>query len=367
MSQNPDSHMSLIEGCISKLIKPNHEKPRSYFSLSDLEVREILRAVQEIFRYQPILLELEAPIKVCGDIHGQYSDLLRIFECGGLPPLSSYLFLGDYVDRGQQSLETICLLFCYKIKYPDRIHLLRGNHESANVNQQYGFYEECKRRLSTRTWKLFNACFQYMPAAAVIEDRILCMHGGLSPELGFLSDIKQIERPTEIRNEGLLADLMWSDPSKVHQQYIRNEERGIAQWFGKEAVNDLLERNGLDLICRAHQCVEDGYEFLFDMRLVTLFSAPNYCGDYDNSGAIMMINEDLVCGFHIFRPLERNMRLAEYKKEILIAKEACETDKYEEKKNVWDDKEKVNEEEKMLVKEPGRVEKRRATGNWEIL
>ncbi|RMZ57295.1 hypothetical protein APUTEX25_004129 [Auxenochlorella protothecoides] len=162
------------------------------------EIRQLCLTAKEIFMTQPNLLELEAPIKICGDIHGQYSDLLRLFEYGGFPPEANYLFLGDYVDRGKQSLETICLLLSYKIKYPENFFLLRGNHECASINRIYGFYDECKRRYNIRLWKTFTDCFNCLPVAALIDEKILCMHGGLSPELKSLELIKRIPRPTDI-------------------------------------------------------------------------------------------------------------------------------------------------------------------------
>lgn len=381
MSQSPALN-ELVDGCIERLMKVPPPNTRGSFCLTDAEVRDLCRATQEIFRNQPTLLELEAPLFICGDIHGQYIDLLRIFEWGGLPPKASYLFLGDYVDRGQQSLETMCLLFCFKIKYPQHFYLLRGNHEAVSVNHQYGFYEECKRKLSIKSWKAFNIVFQFMPVAALIEDRIICMHGGLSPELVHVNDINAIERPTDIKNEGLLADLMWSDPSKEHANFTRNEERGIAQWFGREAVVNFLDRNGLDLVCRAHQCVEDGYEFQFDMRLVTLFSAPNYCGDYDNSAAIMIIDENLTCSFQIFRPLERNRRFEAIKQELSKIREdggPVGQGTPGQKAGPDDGSEKLlgelsPEEAKeqvvnppMAPPEPQKLEKRRATGRWDLL
>ncbi|RWW33161.1 hypothetical protein GW17_00002142 [Ensete ventricosum] len=129
-----------------------------------------------------------------GDIHGQYSDLLRLFEYGGLPPQANYLFLGDYVDRGKQSLETICLLLAYKIKYPENFFLLRGNHECASINRIYGFYDECKRRFNVRLWKVFTDCFNCLPVAALIDEKILCMHGeaGSGPYLSCSPEKKKI-------------------------------------------------------------------------------------------------------------------------------------------------------------------------------
>uniref|UniRef100_A0A166I3P7 Serine/threonine-protein phosphatase n=1 Tax=Daucus carota subsp. sativus TaxID=79200 RepID=A0A166I3P7_DAUCS len=239
-----------------------------------------------------------------GDIHGQYQDLLRLFEYGGTPPETSYLFLGDYVDRGKQSLETICLLLAYKIRYPDRVHLLRGNHEDAKINRIYGFYDECKRRFNVRLWKIFTDCFNCLPIAALIDEKIFCMHGGLSPELENVNQIEAIERPTEIPESGLLCDLLWSDPDPSIEGWA-DSDRGVSCTFGSDVVVDFLDKNGLDLICRGHQVVEDGYEFFCRRRLVTIFSAPNYGGEFDNAGALLSVNESLMCSFEILKPLEQ--------------------------------------------------------------
>lgn len=162
-------------------------RPGKTVVMSEAEVRGLCLKSREIFLQQPILLELEAPLKICGDIHGQYTDLLRLFEYGGFPPEANYLFLGDYVDRGKQSLETICLLLAYKIKYPENFFLLRGNHECASINRIYGFYDECKRRYNIKLWKTFTDCFNCLPIAAIIDEKIFCCHGGLSPDLQVIS------------------------------------------------------------------------------------------------------------------------------------------------------------------------------------
>lgn len=177
---------------------------------------------------------------------------MRLFEYGGFPPAANYLFLGDYVDRGKQSLETICLLLAYKIRYPDKVFLLRGNHEDAKINRIYGFYDECKRRFNIRLWKIFTDCFNCLPIAAIIDHKIMCMHGGLSPELETLDQIKNIQRPTEIPDNGLLCDLLWSDPDPNVEGW-GDSDRGVSCTFGADIVAEFLERNDLDLICRAHQ------------------------------------------------------------------------------------------------------------------
>jgi serine/threonine-protein phosphatase PP1 catalytic subunit len=205
---------------------------------------------------------VEIFLRVSGDIHGQYSDLLRLFEYGGFPPEANYLFLGDYVDRGKQSLETICLLLAYKIKYPENFFLLRGNHECASINRIYGFYDECKRRFNVRLWKSFTDSFNCLPVAALIDDKILCMHGGLSPDLTNLDQIRNLPRPTAVPDTGLLCDLLWSDPGRDVKGWGMND-RGVSYTFGPDKVQEFLTKHDLDLVCRAHQVVNFSSASLF--------------------------------------------------------------------------------------------------------
>ena len=193
-----------IDEFITRLQEVRGGRPGRTVNMTENEIKALCIKSREIFLQQPILLELEAPLKICGDIHGQYADLLRLFEYGGFPPDSNYLFLGDYVDRGKQSLECICLLLCYKIKYPENFFLLRGNHECASINRIYGFYDECKRRFNIKLWKTFTDCFNCLPVAAVIDEKIFCCHGGLSPDLQSLEQIRRIMRPTDVPDTGLL-------------------------------------------------------------------------------------------------------------------------------------------------------------------
>lgn len=309
-----------IDDMIQRLLDVGYTgKVSRSLCLKNAEIAAICQAAREVFLGQPTLIELSPPVKIVGDVHGQYSDLIRLFEMCGFPPSANYLFLGDYVDRGKQSLETILLLLCYKIKYPENFFLLRGNHECANVTRGlslvgptiqsaysgtvYGFYDECKRRCNIKTWKTFIDVFNCLPIAAVVASKIFCVHGGLSPSLHSMDDIKRIQRPTDVPDYGLLNDLLWSDPSDTALDWEDNE-RGVSYCFGKAVINDFLVRYDMDLICRAHMVVEDGYEFWNDRTLVTVFSAPNYCGgllvflllgdladslpsEFDNYGACM--------------------------------------------------------------------------------
>jgi len=304
MSATTDVDVNTI---IDKLLDVRGARPGKQVTLTENEIRSLCVRAREVFMTQPVLLELEAPIKICGDIHGQYYDLLRLFEYGGFPPDANYLFLGDYVDRGKQSLETICLLLAYKIKYPENFFILRGNHECASINRIYGFYDECKRRYNIKLWKTFTDCFNCLPIAAIIDEKIFCMHGGLSPELASMDQIKRIMRPTDVPDTGLLCDLLWSDPDKDIVGWGEND-RGVSFTFGPDVVAAFLKRHDLDLICRAHQVVEDGYEFFAKRQLVTLFSAPNYCGEFDNAGAMMSVDDTLMCSFQILKPAEKKAK-----------------------------------------------------------
>ena len=232
---------------------------------------------------------------------------MHLFELGGYPPEKNYLFLGDYVDRGKQSIETICLLLGYKIKYPENFFLLRGNHECSSVSRIYGFYDECKRRYSIKLWKNFIDCFNCLPIAAIIDDAIFCCHGGLSPELTFTNEIKEILRPTDVPENGMLCDILWSDPNKdLVDDYFGSNERGISITFSKKCVQKFLSDNNLELLCRAHQVVEEGYEFFANKKCITVFSAPNYCGMFDNCGAMMVVDENLKCSFNIIKTKQSN-------------------------------------------------------------
>ncbi|XP_033736523.1 serine/threonine-protein phosphatase PP1-like [Pecten maximus] len=280
------------------------DAPGKQVQLPESQIRQLCQLSREIFMEQPNLLELESPITIVGDIHGQFQDLISHFERNGFPGEANYLFLGDYVDRGKRSLETICLCLAYKIKYPKNFFLLRGNHECASINRIYGFYDECKRRYNIKLWKTFTDCFNCLPLAAVVENTIFCMHGGLSPDMDNLDQIRNIERPCDVPDIGLICDLMWSDPDDDITGWGEND-RGVSFTFGGDVVDKFLEKFNFSLIARGHQVVEDGYEFFNNRKLVTLFSAPNYCGEFDNAGAIMIASEDLMCSFSILKPGKR--------------------------------------------------------------
>ncbi|KAK0871531.1 serine/threonine protein phosphatase Pzh1 [Friedmanniomyces endolithicus] len=303
-----------LDDMIKRLIDAGYAgKVTKTVCLKNAEITAVCTAAREVFLSQPALVELSTPVKIVGDVHGQYTDLIRMFEMCGFPPNSNFLFLGDYVDRGKQSLETILLLLCYKLRYPENFFLLRGNHECANVTRVYGFYDECKRRCNVKVWKTFVDTFNTLPIAAIVAGKIFCVHGGLSPSLSHMDDIRNIARPTDVPDYGLLNDLLWSDPADMESDWEANE-RGVSYCFGKKVIMEFLQKHDFDLVCRAHMVVEDGYEFFSDRVLVTVFSAPNYCGEFDNWGAVMSVSGELLCSFELLKPLDSSALKSHIKK-----------------------------------------------------
>mmetsp|Transcript_73368 Transcript_73368/g.141924 ORF Transcript_73368/g.141924 Transcript_73368/m.141924 type:complete len:305 (+) Transcript_73368:44-958(+) len=291
-----------LDEIIGKCIENIGQKPGKMIQTADGQLRALCNTAREVFLGQSTLLELEAPLKICGDIHGQYHDLLRLFEYGGLPPESNYLFLGDYVDRGKQGLEVITLLFAYKVKYPENFFLLRGNHECASITRIYGFYDECKRRYNIKLWKNFCDVFNTLPVCGIVDEKIVCMHGGLSPDLGNFDQVRRLVRPTDVPDSGIICDLLWADPDKDIRGWAESD-RGVSVIFGADIVSRELQKWDMDLIVRAHQVVEDGYEFFARRQLITIFSAPNYCGEFDNAGAMMSVDDSLMCSFKVLKPV----------------------------------------------------------------
>ncbi|CAG9333725.1 unnamed protein product [Blepharisma stoltei] len=269
--------------------------------LAELEIKLLCEKAKEILAEESNVQAVKCPVTVCGDIHGQFFDLLELFRIGGKTPDTNYLFTGDYVDRGYYSVETVSLLVCLKVRYRDRITITRGNHESRQITQVYGFYDECMRKYgNAAVWKYFTDLFDYLPVTALVENQIFCLHGGLSPSIDTLDHIRQLDRIQEVPHEGPMCDLLWSDPDGRCGWGI--SPRGAGYTFGKDISEQFNHTNNLTLIARAHQLVQPGYDWQHERHVVTIFSAPNYCYRCGNQASILEIDENLKYNFLQFDP-----------------------------------------------------------------
>lgn len=258
----------------------------------DAILSELLKGTVQLLQKQPVLLHLKAPIYLVGDIHGNIFDLLRIFLTAESPPNSRFLFLGDFVDRGQYSIEVVTLLFALQLVYPNHIFLIRGNHEFESVNRFYGFENECNTYYKgTKIYEEFNATFGYMPLAAIVNNKIFCVHGGLSPKLTSINQFEIIKRPIKSYDYEFVADLVWSDPSTEHSNFVENH-RGTGVTFGSHAVNEFLRVFGFQHIVRAHQCVQFGVASFNGKTVYTVFSCSNYAEASGNRCGLMYVQAD---------------------------------------------------------------------------
>jgi serine/threonine-protein phosphatase 2A catalytic subunit len=273
--------------------------------LPEKDVKDLCLKAIEILQKESTVQPVNAPVTVCGDVHGQWYDLKELFNIGGKPPDTNYLFMGDYVDRGYYSVECVTLLVLYKVRFPDRIFILRGNHESRQITQVYGFYDECLKKYGNpNVWKYFTELFDYLPLTSVIENKIFSLHGGLSPKLLQLDDIRALDRLQEVPHEGPMCDLLWSDPDDRRGFGI--SPRGAGFTFGSDKSQEFCNTNNLTMITRAHQLVMEGYNWCHDQQVVTIFSAPNYCYRCGNQAAIMILDENCEFHFEQFDPAPRS-------------------------------------------------------------
>ncbi|KAJ3077104.1 Serine/threonine-protein phosphatase PP-X isozyme 2 [Podochytrium sp. JEL0797] len=286
--------------------------------ISEQQVRELCLKAREILIEESNVQKVDAPVTICGDIHGQFYDLMELFRVGGMCPETNYLFMGelmyifisdsrDFVDRGFYSVETFLLLLALKVRYPDRITLIRGNHESRQITQVYGFYDECLRKYgSVNVWRYCCDVFDYLSLSAIIDNRIFCVHGGLSPSVNTLDQIRVIDRKQEVPHDGAMCDLLWSDPEEIEGWGL--SPRGAGYLFGGDIVTQFVHANKLDLIARAHQLVMEGYKLMFKDTIVTVWSAPNYCYRCGNVAAILEFDEHLKTNYKIFEAAPQDSR-----------------------------------------------------------
>ncbi|RYO95422.1 hypothetical protein DL764_007697 [Monosporascus ibericus] len=289
--------------------KPNIQFLKQHFyregRLTEEQALFILRKGTELLRAEPNLLEMDAPITVCGDVHGQYYDLMKLFEVGGDPAETRYLFLGDYVDRGYFSIECVLYLWSLKIHYPKTFWLLRGNHECRHLTHYFTFKRECKHKYPEAIYEACMESFCSLPLAAIMNKQFLCIHGGLSPGLHTLNDFQSIDRFREPPTQGLMCDILWADPledfgqEKTTDHFFHNHVRGCSYFFSYPAVCNFLEKNNLLSVIRAHEAQDAGYRMYRKTRtgfpsVITIFSAPNYLDLYHNKAAVLKYENNVI-------------------------------------------------------------------------
>jgi len=296
MNEKNKKGIQELEGWIEQLMECRR--------LSEKQVEILCRMAKEILLDESNVQAVSSPVTVCGDIHGQFHDLIELFKIAGKSPDTNFLFMGDYVDRGYNSVETVSLLVSLKVRFSARITLLRGNHESRQITQVYGFYDECMRKYGNgNVWKLFTDLFDYFPLSALVDGQIFVLHGGLSPSVDTIDDIRMLDRRQEVPHEGLMCDLLWSDPDD--RIGWGNSPRGAGFTFGHDISEGFNLTNDLNFITRAHQLVMEGYKWSHDGDVVTVFSAPNYCYRCGNQASIMELDDCLQFSFLQFDPAPR--------------------------------------------------------------
>ena len=289
-------------------------------TLTKADVVLLIKAANKYFRAEPNMLYLHDPVTIVGDIHGQFHDLKEIFRLGENPgTITKYLFLGDYVDRGNYSLEVIFVLYALKIAHPNEVFLLRGNHECKLMTVTHNFRTDCLKKYDQELYSMFIESFNNLPISCIINGKYLAVHGGLSPKVKSILEINKLNRFREPPSEGVLCDLLWADPTfdeggVMKNKFEQNESRGCSFFFGYEATIDFLKQNELLTIIRAHEVQYEGYRAyhwgnsIFPV-LMTVFSAPNYCGHHQNKGAILKIhqNEIQIMQYSFTEKLELSM------------------------------------------------------------
>jgi len=306
----PHHRLTIAEVFDAKTGNINLELIRNHFiaegRLSNECAAKLICDGTAMLKAEPTMLDIDAPITVCGDIHGQYYDLMKLFEVAGDPKNTRFLFLGDYVDRGYFSAECVLYLWALKLTYPTTMFLLRGNHECRHLTEYFTFKQECLIKYSEQFYEHCAESFDALPLAGLLNGQFLCLHGGISPELRTLDDIRAIDRFTEPPPYGPMCDIIWSDPhedygnERTGDQYTNNSVRGCSFFYTYNAVVEFLTNNNLLSIIRAHEAQDAGYKMYRKNQatgfpsLITIFSAPNYLDVYNNKAAVLKYENNIM-------------------------------------------------------------------------
>eukprot|EP00128_Syssomonas_multiformis_P001558 Colp12_sorted_trinity150504_noHs@23841 len=292
------------EGITREFVMDMIETFRSQKLIAKKYAYTMLVHIKKLLQTLPTVVDFMIPHKgkvtVCGDVHGQYYDLLNIFKLNGYPSEDNpYIFNGDFVDRGSFSVEVIFTLFGFKLLYPNHFHLVRGNHESVNMNKMYGFDGEVKSKYADKMAEVFHEVYRQLPLGMLVQNKVLILHGGLfSRDDVTVDELRKIDRNREPPESGLMCEMLWSDPQPEPGRSA--SKRGVGCQFGPDVTDNFLKRNNLELLIRSHEVKNDGYEVAHDGKCITIFSAPNYCDQMGNKGAFIHLREDCVPTFTTF-------------------------------------------------------------------
>lgn len=308
--QNPalDTYRSILES-FSKMLQADVEKmatkraPLNLTLFSANKIITVCEAVAKIFAQEPIVLSLSSPQIIIGDLHGQLLDLIRIIKDNGGPHKTKYLFLGDLVDRGEFSIETILLVLTYKALWPQNVYIIRGNHEFVFSCSQ-DFYQDIKSNYSNPhiVFGAFLNAFSQMPLGAIIDDSVFAVHGGIGPEFSRIDQLKEIKRPLDDFGNPVIDSALWSDPNAQLSEY-EPSHRGTGYLFGKNVLTKFLQTNGMKILIRGHESVSQGFEYQFNRQCLTVFSASNYCGRLENDGGVIIMKSPTDITTKTYTPL----------------------------------------------------------------